>query len=144
MIRAATEQDVGRLVELEIACFGADAWSASLLSAELAATGRTVLVEDVDDSLLAYGAITVVGDVADLTRIAVAPGHRRRGVAARMLDDLLARASASAASRMLLEVADANASARALYVRAGFVEISRRRAYYAGGGDALVLQKDLS
>lgn len=144
MIRAATEQDVACLAELEGACFGADAWSASLLSAELTGPGRTVLVDDSDGGVLAYGSITVLGDLADLTRIAVAPAHRRRGLAARMLDELLVCAGASAASRMLLEVAEHNESARGLYADAGFVELSRRRAYYAGGGDALVLQKTLS
>jgi len=143
MIRVAAEQDAARLAELEAACFGADAWSARLLSAELIAPGRTVLVDEADDGLLAYGSITVLGDVADLTRIAVDPGHRRRGVAARMLDELLVRASRSAATRMLLEVAETNATARALYARAGFAELARRRAYYADGGDALVLQKEL-
>jgi ribosomal-protein-alanine N-acetyltransferase len=45
---------------------------------------------------------------------------------------------------MFLEVAEANAAARALYAAAGFAEVGRRRRYYADGGDALVLRRGLS
>jgi len=143
MIRAATAGDVPALVDLEAACFGPDAWSAGLLADEIGGTHRMVLVEESDDVLVGYGSITVLGDVADLNRIAVAPSHRRLGLAVRLLEDLLGRASAGGAARMLLEVAEGNEPARALYDGAGFATISRRRGYYADGTDALVLQRDL-
>jgi ribosomal-protein-alanine N-acetyltransferase len=43
-----------------------------------------------------------------------------------------------------LEVSANNEAARALYARAGFVEVGRRPRYYASGADALVLRLDLS
>ena len=52
------------------------------------------------------------------------------------------------AAILFLEVAEDNAAARVLYARAGFVEIGRRKAYYASPDgrriDALVLHRDLS
>ncbi len=45
---------------------------------------------------------------------------------------------------MFLEVATDNAPALALYTAAGFVEVGRRRRYYAGGSDALVMRLVLS
>ena len=47
------------------------------------------------------------------------------------------------ADRVLLEVAASNVAARELYRAHGYVEISRRRAYYADGDDALVLARAL-
>jgi ribosomal-protein-alanine N-acetyltransferase len=44
---------------------------------------------------------------------------------------------------MFLEVAADNAAARSLYAAAEFVEVGRRRRYYAGGADALVLRRKL-
>ena len=41
---------------------------------------------------------------------------------------------------MFLEVATGNAAALALYRREGFVEVGRRRRYYADRSDALVLR----
>ena len=52
------------------------------------------------------------------------------------------------AVRLFLEVAEDNVAARALYERAGFGQIGRRKAYYAapdgGRTDALVLALDLA
>jgi ribosomal-protein-alanine N-acetyltransferase len=44
---------------------------------------------------------------------------------------------------MVLEVRPGNASALALYRRFGFAEIGRRRAYYHGKEDAIVMARDL-
>jgi len=58
-----------------------------------------------------------------------------------------ARAAAVGVSRLLLEVAEDNDAARALYAAAGFTGIARRPAYYrrpdAPAAGALVLARDL-
>jgi ribosomal-protein-alanine N-acetyltransferase len=56
----------------------------------------------------------------------------------------MAQAVAGGAVAMFLEVAEGNAAARALYGAAGFAEAGRRRRYYADGGDALVLRRELA
>jgi ribosomal-protein-alanine N-acetyltransferase len=48
-------------------------------------------------------------------------------------------AAAAGAARMLLEVAEDNAAARALYAAAGFAPAGRRPRYYPDGRDALLL-----
>ena len=62
-------------------------------------------------------------------------------------ENIVAAAQAGAV-RLFLEVAEDNAAARALYDRAGFRPIGRRKAYYArpdgGRTDALVLGRDLA
>jgi ribosomal protein S18 acetylase RimI-like enzyme len=49
-------------------------------------------------------------------------------------------ASAQAVKILHLEVAARNAPAQALYTKFGFIQVSRRKAYYADGGDALTMQ----
>ena len=53
------------------------------------------------------------------------------------------RQARDGATAMFLEVATGNAAALALYTGAGFVEVGRRRRYYADGRDALVLRVNL-
>jgi ribosomal-protein-alanine N-acetyltransferase len=48
------------------------------------------------------------------------------------------------AGALFLEVAGANAAARALYARMGFRDVGRRRRYYADGTDALVMRAALN
>jgi ribosomal-protein-alanine N-acetyltransferase len=52
-------------------------------------------------------------------------------------------AGAGGADRVLLEVREDNAGARAFYAARGFVEVDRRRRYYRDGATAVVLLRDL-
>ncbi|GGO90014.1 hypothetical protein GCM10011584_20840 [Nocardioides phosphati] len=91
-----------------------------------------------------YVIMRTVGDVSDLQRIAVAPNLQRAGLAARLLAAARAGVREEGAERILLEVAEDNAAARAFYAREGFVEIDRRPRYYRHEVDALVLQLELA
>jgi ribosomal-protein-alanine N-acetyltransferase len=85
---------------------------------------------------------------AELLTIAVAPEARQRGLGRRLVSRFLYQARLRGAETAFLEVAADNDPARALYARAGFAEVGRRRGYYrAPGGqpvDALVLSRMLS
>jgi ribosomal-protein-alanine N-acetyltransferase len=140
MIRLAQASDAGAITALDAEAFGADAWTAAQVMAELAGATRRVLVADTDAHLIGYGAIAVAGDAADLTRIAVAEADRRSGVASDLLAALHEEARQAGAERVLLEVAASNAGALAFYRCRGYSEIGRRRGYYATGDDALVLE----
>lgn len=141
MIRSAHAADVQAIVDLEQGTFGAGAWNASQMSADVEAPSRSVLVAEVDGRFVGYAVLALAGDVADLMRIAVTEPNRRSGVASALLAALHDAAAQAGAERVLLEVAESNADARAFYAAHGYTEISRRRTYYADGGDALVLAR---
>lgn len=143
MIRPARASDAGAITVLEAESFGSDAWSSAQVEAELAGATRHVLVAEADGHVSGYGAISVAEDAADLTRIVVAAAHRRSGVASALLSALHEAARLAGAERVLLEVAESNAGALAFYRARGYAEIARRRAYYASGDDALVLEHRL-
>ncbi|WP_395944214.1 ribosomal protein S18-alanine N-acetyltransferase [Brevundimonas sp.] len=90
----------------------------------------------------------VVLDEAEILTLAVRPDARRAGLGGRLTGQGVVTAARAGAARLFLEVAQDNAAARALYARAGFEQIGRRRAYYAtadgGRTDALVLGLDLA
>jgi len=76
----------------------------------LRAAGRTVAV--------ARGSLSP--GWAGLTAVEVDPAHRRRGLARRVLAEVADWARAAGATSTWLQVAEANAPARALYAAAGF------------------------
>ncbi|MGH3358537.1 MAG: ribosomal protein S18-alanine N-acetyltransferase [Nocardioidaceae bacterium] len=139
MIAQAGESDLAALLEIERLCFGADAWSETLVRAELDAPARSVLVVRESSTVLAYASVMVAGDLADLQRIAVRPTLRGRGHGRRLLAEVMQVATNGGAQRMLLEVAADNGSALALYRSAGFADVDRRVGYYGADRDALVL-----
>jgi len=84
-----------------------------------------------------FSLMRVVADEAELLLIAVAPPAQRRGVGRALIEDFIASAFARGARRLHLEVREGN-RAIALYERAGFATIGRRRDYYRGkDGQAL-------
>jgi [ribosomal protein S18]-alanine N-acetyltransferase len=136
VIRRASAADVPAIAALEVVLFGDDAWSQEQVGEELFGPGRQGLVAE-EDEVSGYAITMLVDDVADLQRIGVHPARQRHGLAAALLTESLRRPAA----RMLLEVAQGNVAARALYARHGFVEIHRRESYYRDGSAALVLQR---
>jgi ribosomal-protein-alanine N-acetyltransferase len=67
----------------------------------------------------------------------VRPAWRRRGIAGALLNRLLAAVS-GITPIVLLEVAEDNEAAIALYIEAGFARVGRRPAYYRREGGARV------
>ena len=77
-------------------------------------------------------------DEAELHRIAVLPEFRRRGLAKRLMEELVSSVQKS----IFLEVREGNAAAVALYTTSGFQEIDRRKNYYHDPEeDAVVMKK---
>jgi ribosomal-protein-alanine N-acetyltransferase len=144
-VRPATEADVEVVAASETANLGADAWSPGLVAEGLAGRLPTVhyLVAEGDDGVVGHAVASLVGDVAELQRIAVTATRRRSGVATALLDEVLALAATGGADRVLLEVREDNAGAFAFYAARGFVEVDRRRRYYRDGATAVVLRRSL-
>lgn len=143
-VRPASIADIHAVATLETAVFGGDAWSADSVASEFAQRGRTrtIMVAD-DDAVVGYAVIMCTGEIADLLRIAVHAGHRRSGLATAMLSEVLIDAAARGCQRCLLEVAEDNTAALAFYGEQGFTPVSRRRRYYSGYVDAVVMSRPL-
>ncbi len=140
-LREAKAGDVAAVADLERLLFGADAWNEAQVREELTGERRQAWV--VGDPVVGYAVTLAAGDVVDLQRIAVHPGHQRQGLARRLLEAAVGAARTARADRVLLEVSAANTAALAFYAAAGFVEIDRRRRYYRDGTDAVVMRLPL-
>ena len=144
-LREARWQDLAVLADHERELFGAEAWSLASWWGELAGRPRReyVVAEDAD-GIAGYGGLDHAGDTSDVMTIATLPRARGTGLGRRLLAELVDRARAAGAERLVLEVRADNVAARGLYDSAGFGLLQTRRGYYPGGVDALVLALDLT
>lgn len=143
-IQSLSINDLPELSELESQLFIANAWSYDAFLSELQSPlSRSWYIARDQGELIAYAGASFVGEVADLLNVAVAPSHRRQGIASKLIERIAYDMQIRACTRMLLEVADNNESAQQCYKKLGFTEINRRKGYYQDGQDALIMQADL-
>jgi [ribosomal protein S18]-alanine N-acetyltransferase len=137
----ATPAHADAMAEIHAACFPPrERWGADAMALQLGQPGAFGLIDPAGGMLLAR----LAADEAEILTLAVAPAARRQKRASGLLAAAAARATAAGARAMFLEVAAENTPARSLYAAAGFVEVGRRRRYYADGSDALLLLRDLT
>lgn len=98
-----------------------------------------------EDLPLGFVLMQTVLDEAEVNTIAVAKDARNRGVASKLLSAVFDRLCENGARRLLLEVAEDNGPAIALYRHLGFEEVGCRKNYYRRKSgravDALVMER---
>lgn len=120
--------------------FGGSTWGADAFAAQLRLPGALGLIDEAGGLVLAR----VLGPEAEMLMLCVVPLAQRQGLGMALLAAAMAEAAGAGAQRMVLEVGAANAAARSLYEKAGFVRIGERRAYYPDRTDALLLAARLA
>ena len=144
MIRIVKMEEchVPGVAALEKICFH-DPWSEKSIASELNNPLSCWLVAVQENAVVGYvGSQTVLGET-DMMNIAVHPDYRRRGIAAKLVDALVADLKTMESHCLTLEVRASNAPARALYEQLGFQEIGCRKNYYRSPReDGLILRKE--
>ena len=130
-----------RMAALHAAAMDTRPWSADEFQSLIASGARAI------GDPRAFVLYRVTADEAELLTIATHPHHRRQGLARARLDELHAATRNAGAARIFLEVASANAPARALYAAAGYRDVGRRPDYYRLGDGtfdaAIVMERPL-
>ena len=119
-LRRAVVSDLEAMAEAERRCFP-DPWSFRLLSDLLSSSYDSVFVLVSEDTLLGYVNVRVLGDEAELMRIAVVPEERGKRYGLTLLRAGLVE---------MLEVRAGNTAAIRLYEKHGFLLAGRRKNYY--------------
>ncbi len=114
-------------------------WNERIIAGQLSQPNIFGLIDETGGMLLAR----VAADEAEVLTLAVVPERRQQGLGAALLARAASEARQLGAARLFLEVSTRNPAARGLYQRTGFVQVGRRRAYYADGSDALVMSRPL-
>jgi ribosomal-protein-alanine N-acetyltransferase len=127
----ATPEHAAELATLHAGLFDMP-WDAASLTTLLSHPGSTAFVARAGQPQQIVGFILgqLAADEAEILTIGVRKDCQRRGIGRRLIEALARATHRAEAKRLLLEVGERNAAALALYRRAGFVEIGRRRGYY--------------
>ena len=137
-------RDLNAIEEIERASYPTP-WSRSMFAGELAKPSSLSVgaFHPEGGELLGYLIISRYVDAWHVMNIAVAPEHRRRGIAAALLTQLFAQTSNDGHRGYTLEVRVSNDVAIKLYEQAGFKARGVRRGYYTDNReDALIMWRD--
>ena len=140
----SSPDEIDDVLAVERASF-TNPWTREMYLSELQNEGVSFLFVARDDAgkLIGFCSFWRVFEELHINNLAVAPEHRRQGVAASLLEHVLAEAPRLGATRALLEVRRSNSDARRLYERFGFSLAGTRRNYYSQPiEDALVLWRE--
>lgn len=137
-IRAMRASDVPAVAAIARASMP-EAWTEAGFASELEKPACVARVLEDGARVVAFVIGSVVVDTLEVASVAVAPEARRAGVGRALVGALLREARARGATEARLDVRAGNVAAIALYAAQGFVEVGRRRAYYADGEDAVLM-----
>jgi ribosomal-protein-alanine N-acetyltransferase len=127
VIRAAREEDRAAIAAIQAASPEAPRWDPA---------GYDVTVADFHGEVVGFLVIRrTAPDELEVLNLAVAPGHRRTGVARALLQPLLT----SHKGVIFLEVRESNSRARLLYQSIGFKEVTYRREYYSDPSEGAIV-----
>jgi [ribosomal protein S18]-alanine N-acetyltransferase len=116
-------------------------WSLAMFVLELSKPSGICLAARIDDRLVGYLVCSRYDQVWHLMNVAVAPEHRRAGVARQLIGRLFEEAGDGLP--FTLEVRVSNREAILMYERFGFRSAGHRRRYYHDNGeDALIMWLD--
>jgi ribosomal-protein-alanine N-acetyltransferase len=129
-VRPLLPGDLDRVAAIERAAFS-DPWSRRSFEELLAQPQvRGLAMDGGDRALAGYALVSLVAGEGEILNLAVDPAARRRGLGKELLDAALDLMRRSGTAVVFLEVRQSNRPAIHIYERAGFRQVSVRRAYY--------------
>ncbi|MFN6964408.1 MAG: ribosomal protein S18-alanine N-acetyltransferase [Pyrinomonadaceae bacterium] len=139
--------NIKELVILNQRCFtNGDSYSRqtfNYLLDEPRTLGYQVRTESGEMAAFAFVMTDLDSGSAHLTTIGVAPEHRRRGLATKLLKHVERMLQAKGIGTLMLEVRVGNRGAQELYERAGYSIVQRIEKYYGNGEDGYLMIKSL-
>lgn len=144
VIRQMCISDIDELMVLELACFTVP-WSRGMLEDELYNSHAWYRVIEVESRIAGYAGMWKILDEGHITNIAIHPDFRKKGLATRLINDLIEHARSCAINALTLEVRESNTPALNLYKAMGFTVKGKRKRYYPDNReDALIMWLNLT
>lgn len=137
-IKELTKDSLQELVKLEQACFE-HPWTEAMFQGDLDNPLTVYYGAFFGKAPVGYIGMWCVADEGQITNVAVHPDYRRQGLAQQLIGKLLAVAKEKQLACLTLEVREHNEKAICLYEKMGFLTVGRRKGYYEGKEDALLM-----
>ena len=146
-VRRLRHSDLDRILQIEHASFGKDAYDRKLFAEYFRKCGDLFLVAEDSRSICGYMVTCIRGQGdsgrAELVSVAVDPAARGKGAASALMQSTLRRLRLRGTKRLGLMVRETNQVARAFYEKYGFQKGRTVRGYYEDGGDGRLMSKVL-
>jgi [ribosomal protein S18]-alanine N-acetyltransferase len=143
LIAPATRQDLPAIMAIEKQCF-LTPWDSLTMFLALDDPHSRGTVAWVERKLVGYCFAQVMHDMLHILNLAVQTPWRRKGIARRLLADLITFGVESGLPYIFLEVRSSNSQAKALYDSIGFAHVCTWKKYYQDTHeDAEIMVKEL-
>lgn len=118
-------------------------WPAARIAWHIRHPESVVLTAKAAREITGFAIMQFGDDTAHLILLAVAPHHRRRGIARQLLSWLEETALTAGTFSITLELRATNVEAHTFYASRGYREIGRVTGYYEGVEDAIRMVRDV-
>ena len=147
-IRRAVLGDLERILQIENASFGPEAYDRKLFASYLRQCGELFLVVERRGKVCGYIVSCLRGAApptrAELISVAVDPARRGNGAASALLESTLRRLRRRRVAQLQLMVRVTNRPALAFYEKYGFRRKRRVPRYYEDGGDGIAMVRPVT
>ena len=138
MIRKASSSDLPAMAHAEQAAASGSQWTLDQLAQELDNPRAEVFVAESSGHYAGHAVAWFMADEVEIMSVTVLKRFQRQGLGRALLAHLL---KAKPWKTALLELRESNIPARALYEKAGFIEVGKRKNYYRDGEDAILMTR---
>lgn len=129
-IREMQKTDLEQVAQIEKKCFS-EPWSVTGFSSSLESKDTLYMVAVEEEQIVGYCGCLQSFEEADVTNVAVKEECRKRGIAGKMLQELMLLGKQRGIQRFTLEVRVSNLGAIHLYEKLGFVSVGIRKNFYS-------------
>lgn len=116
-------------------------WNASILKSELENENSVYIVAKEDNKIVGFAGIIILPDDVEITNIVTKKIERKKGIGSLLLEKLIEIAKETGRDNISLEVNENNIAAKTLYEKFGFKVLGKRKKYYNGIDDAIIMTK---
>lgn len=141
-IHKMTVQDLSQISNVLNTEFD-DFWNENLLKSEIENPNSKCIIAKSNDEIVGFACIWKAVDDIHITNIVVKKIYRKQGIGSLLLKELIKISNIENVTSITLEVKDSNLPAQNLYQKYGFKVLGRRKKYYNGTEDAIIMTKDL-
>lgn len=118
-------------------------WTPNILKSELESPNSKYIVAKENENIVGFAGIIISIDDTEITNIVTKKAERKRGIGTLLLDKLIEMTKKENRDKISLEVNENNIEAKNLYIKNGFEMVGRRKKYYNGIDDAIIMTKFL-
>ena len=144
ILRVTNVNDSFQMSEIEKCCFS-EPWSEDAFKDALKNENYLYIVAETGGSIIGMAGIIISADGGYVINVAVLPEYRNKGIAFKILEELMIQGRNKGVCSYMLEVRESNTSAINLYEKIGFVNVGKRPGMYEHPHeDAFVFTKNIS